>query len=286
MQTPAFGAVFVKQDPRDYILKNVGSDVPRPAVYRPDYSSIPFDFQGKQPACGSHAGAFIKNVKLLAENKAHRTSPRYLWDKIKQIDGVPLSSGTDIYSILKTLQSKGVCDFDQTGNDVTLSLEDYANPFTTPEIEATAVKNEISRYATTFKPTMEQIKQAIYVNGAVIVLMRVGMNMYKPSWSEKDILPLSPTRFPMDSGHFVVAIGYDENYIYWRNSWGNSWGQNGTGYFGANYIPYVDCIASIVDPEMITPAVIPPSQDIPQKLGESWYSWFVRMLKGYGLYNK
>lgn len=253
MEQVAFGALVVDQDPRDYPLHKLGADVVVPAIYRPDYSNVPVYMQGKQPACGAHGGSTL-NIITQKENGDY--SPRFLWSEIKKIDGYPLEVGTDLYSVLKTLKDIGTCDFNLVGNDVNLSLSEYAQVSSTPEIYSNASAKKIDSFATTFNPTFDQIKKSIYLNGAIALLFRCGDNMYKDangntSWKEADILPLSPDRFPMTSGHFVVAIGFDEKYIYFRNSWSKEWGANGDGYFGADYVKYVNAIGSAVDKSKI-----------------------------------
>ena len=255
MDTPTFGAIIKEQDPRDYPLGKLGTDIPSsliPKEYKPDYSKVPVVNQRKQPACGSHAGSTLEGV--LSLNKQENTisnSPRFLWKEIKDIDGNPIEAGTDINSIFKVLKDKGVCDDSLAPNNTSLSLEDYCHLKTTTEMYESATGRKIQSYAITYSPTFEQIKESIYKTGAVLILYRCGKNMYIPSWKAKDILPLSPDKYPMDSGHFVVGIGYDKDYIYFRNSWGNEWGLNGDGYFGEDYVKYINAIGTAVDKDKI-----------------------------------
>lgn len=241
------GGVERSPDERDYQL--LGSTVPvsRPAVFMQDLSSLPVEMQNKLPACGSHAGSFLKNIQETKEKGSpQRFSPRYTWIKVKQIDGYSPEDGTDMRSIMKSLASDGVLDFPLLGNDTTLDLTDYTSKaVVTPDMDANAQPKITLSYGFIDRPSMEQIKQSIYQYGAVLALLTVGDGMWIPSWAEKDILPLKLGN--RVGGHFVVLHSYDEQYVYFRNSWSDAWGKKGDGYFNASYIPYVLEIGTAVD---------------------------------------
>lgn len=254
----SFGGKIQQFDERSFDLHKynelTGGDAPIPAVYRPDYSDIPVLFQGKIPACGSHAAATLKMIQDKRKN-----SPRYHWNKVKAVDGLPLSDGMTITSLFSGLRKVGICEYDLLGNDVTLDLSTYSHANITPAMDENASKFRTSSEAYINRPTFDQIKKSVFINGACIILYRCGQNMYKnkngvTDWSEA-ILPLSPTNFPMDSGHYVCVIGYDENYIYFRNSWGATWGIGGDGYFGKEYMPFVNVIGTAIDD--VPPSIIP-----------------------------
>lgn len=252
MDIPALGARERTPDPRDFPLGAVTPSDSIPTVFMQDWSKIDVDMQAKIPACGSHAGSFLKNVQETIESgQVQRKSPRYLWDKIKLIDGFALEDGTDMLSIFKTLKSVGVCDLSLLPNDTSLSLEEYSNASITPAMDENAKEALIGNYGFTFYPTMQDIKAAIYKHKAILMLIRVGKEFWTSpsgvvSWAEADILPLRPPQ-TAEGGHFVVAYAYDENRIYFRNSWSKAWGRNGDGYFEANYLPFVVEIGTAFD---------------------------------------
>lgn len=201
--------------------------------------AAPVEYQGQQPACGSHSGA--KESDLIKGN-AHST-PRFTWYDIKTFDGLPIDSGTDMRSIFKSLTGNGTLDFPLMGNDVSLSETDYAHPAVSPLTKATASKRSGGGYGFATDVTFNGIKQFISDHGPCILLIQVGTEFWtasngQSSWLEKDILPL---RYPASivSGHFIVAHSYDENYIYFLNCWSDQWGRKGHGYFATNYMPRV-----------------------------------------------
>lgn len=165
-------------------------------------------------------------------------SPKYLWKQIKLIDGYALDAGTDMRSIMKSLQNVGDCNESTLPDVLDATIEAYSDPSVlTDAMKHEAYQNDIGNYAFTDSPSWEQLKQAIYQNKVVIALVDIGDGWYTPSWAEKDILPLRLGN--KVGGHFIVLYGWDEQYIYFRNSWGTSWGRNGDGYFDSSYLPYV-----------------------------------------------
>jgi uncharacterized protein YvpB len=210
-----------------------------PASLRNEYawSSI-VEYQGQQPACGAHAGTKIGGL-----SRNSRFSPRTTWANLKSFDGWAIEDGTDMRSIFKSIHNFGLGSFNLMGNDIGLSLQDYAHPTMTPQIVTDANSQKAGGYGFITDNTFDGLKQYIHEHGPVILLIRVGPEFWTApngvaSWREADILPLrNPSRIV--SGHFVVAHSFDENYIYFINSWSDRWGREGHGYFGPNYMPWV-----------------------------------------------
>lgn len=227
-------------DKRDYNLAYAGAPSTIPLVYMPDYSTLPIKMQGKFGTCGGHAGAALESFMEFKD-----LSPKFLWKDIKQIDGYPLNAGTDMRSIFKALQTKGTCSEDLCPNILDSTIEQYSDPSTiTDAMLNDAYPHGITSYAFIENPSFQQIKQQIYQNKVVLARVDCGTGWYTPSWMEKDILPLKLGTY--DSGHFIVLWGYDQNYIYFRNSWSPGWGRNGDGYFSATYISHVHEIGTAI----------------------------------------
>lgn len=248
------GAVDKRPDDRDLLLGTIGAGRPTytfPATYRNEAAwAADVEYQGQQPACGAHAGSKLVTVK---RDQHVRTSPRFTWADLKTFDGWALTDGTDIRSIMKSLQKTGASDFMYVGNDVTLSLQEYAKPTISQEAKTDAAKRKIGAYGFASDLSFDGLKQYIFDHGAIIILMRVTSRFWtdakgKTSWKEKDILPLAPAsaEWPVVSGHFVVAHSYDEENIYFLNSFGPDWGRKGHGYFGANYVGLINDASAFV----------------------------------------
>ena len=203
-----------------------------------DVFALPIEYQQKQPACGAHAGDFYTEIL-----RGGHYSPRFTWANIKTFDGYPVDSGTDMRSIFKSLQKTGALPFDLLGNDASLSEYSYAYPDITPGMTAAAGLHKIDAYAFLNDLSWDGLRQAIYQNKGVLLLVEIGAEWWtakngQTSWAEADILPLRAPMAPV-GGHFIVAHSYDENYIYFENHWSTAWGRQGHGYFDQSYLPFV-----------------------------------------------
>jgi uncharacterized protein YvpB len=154
-------------------------------------------------------------------------------------------------SIFKSLVNTGALDFPLLGNDVTVPHAAYAHPLITAVLKQNAAQHKGSAYGFADDLSFEGIKQYIHDYGPVILLMRLGSEFWtapdgRTSWAEHEILPLRAPK-AIVSGHFVVAQSYDEDYIYFINSFGPTWGREGHGYFGRGYMPYVVEAGALLD---------------------------------------
>jgi hypothetical protein len=240
-----FGANPRPADNRDYRLGLAGAPAKRPAVYMPDYSQLPVKYQGKYGTCGGHAGSALVSFLDILD-----LSPKFLWKQIRLIDKKAGDEGTDMRSIFKALQNVGDCREELCPDDLESDYFKYTDPSAiTDAMLDDAYPHGITSYAFIDNPSMEQIKQSIYGFKAVLARVECGSGWYTDkagngSWLEKEVLPSRLGTF--DSGHFIVLWGYDEKYVYFRNSWSAEWGRKGDGYFDASYLPHVTEIGTAI----------------------------------------
>lgn len=241
-------------DERDFKL-NLGAatGTQTPDTYMPDafFKRPRVYYQRDIPDCGANAGAFISGY---LDDAGNEYSPDYQWIDIKTFDGYALADGTDMRSIFKSVTTpKGSLPYAMLPEQTTLPLTQFSS---TKRVSAAmkdeAAKHFVASYAFHTEPlTFNQLKALIYQNKAVCLLIRLGDEFWtdskgRSSWNEKDILPLrTPTKIV--SGHFIVAGAYDKDYIYFANWWSEDWGRKGYGYFGANYLPQITQVGTIVD---------------------------------------
>jgi hypothetical protein len=252
MEAHAFGNLGAKEKPEDLRDIQLGKLAPvktytHPLTLRNEIAwEADVEYQGGQPACGAHSGS-----KAIGIRRGARFSPRFQWADIKTFDGNDIEAGTDMRSIFKSLVNAGSLDFALMGNDVNVSHLAYAHPLISPALRANAAQHKGSAYGFADDLTFSGLKQYISDHGPIIILFRVGEEFWtapngQVSWAENDILPLRVPK-KVVSGHFVVAHSYDEKYIYFINSFGPDWGRRGHGYFGADYMPFINDAGALLD---------------------------------------
>jgi len=200
------GALSSPRDDRDIKLGSVQVPQPVPFSFRPDVSAISRYYQGSQPACGGHAGAWFKsyldylNLQLNVER-----SPRFIYSICKRDDGYP-GEGTYLRQIMKTLTNVGACEMKFLPNDITLPKAEYINlnNIRLPAFED-AKQNKITAYVAVDDLSFSGLCQAIYKNQAVILLI----------WCDEGFFgTTTPTFTSKKYGHFVVGCQYDQANIY------------------------------------------------------------------------
>lgn len=229
---PGTGAIPRDKDKRDYgpTALGMGASV---STYPDTFASLvpTIYMQGVYGTCGAHAGAMLANVLFDTTS-----SPKYLWKKIKLIDGFPVDAGTDMRSIFKALQN-GVCELSLLDNSLEKDEVAYTDPSEiTPVMDVNAAKYKIGSYGFIDSPTLEQIKQAIYTYKAVLLLVDCGDGWWLPSWGPQNN-PLHVGNFV--SHHFICATEYGMTLIDGPNSWSTLWGDKGMFHFDSGYLPHV-----------------------------------------------
>lgn len=264
MDIHTFGNTGLKKSPsdlRDFKLSKVnrliGAVGAPPEVYSTDISKVPVLYQAKEPSCIGHATA--SGMMYYDEGRySWDYSPRFLYALAKKDDGNPTSPGTNYRQCLIEGKNYGVCDNAQFSNDTSLPVNTYSDYKQIPQTAYDVAKDrKVASYVRVNDTSFQGIKNAIYQNGVVLLGVDLGVEWFtsttgKTSWAKDDVLPLRPPKLVI-SGHAILAYGYDQNYIYFRNSWSTAWGDNGNGYFGPNYIPHVIEAWTFMD---LTPEVV------------------------------
>ncbi len=203
------GLVEDPVDYRDVLLKVVSKkDIPIPESYSVPYI-LPKHNQGRAPICVGESGAVIKSEKERREGIDIAFDPRWLYDRCKEIDGMPNLKGTFFRAVFKVLLKTG------------------AKPFNEQEFG----KYRIGGYVKV-KVDFDDIKRAIYEYGVVLV----GFRMSNQGWRLADIR--QPYKGEKTYGHAVACTSYTKDKIKFQNSWGKQWGDEWYGYFNKNNMPF------------------------------------------------
>ena len=198
------GALERPKDDRDLLLGSVAAPVEIPATFLPDNTWLQRNFQGQTPYCGPHALSHLKAILERNENplSVPRLTPRYLWIRVKQIDGQPLEAGTDMRSLFKVLQQWGADDYEPLENPVTFPIEEYSSlTAVTPGMDTNAAPKKIQSYAFDALDFIS-VQQLIYKFKAVLLLIKCDSGFWGTA---------TPTFTTTPYTHFICADGYDEN---------------------------------------------------------------------------
>lgn len=238
------GGLPSPKDKRDFKIGQVQAPITIPESYFTDLGKLPVLYQGKQPSCVGHATALaLMHADWLELGKVTQLSPRFLYALAKRDDGFD-GDGTYYRQCFKEAQEFGVCQEPLFKNDIELDKDEYKDSTRiTPDAYTDAQPRVIKSYVRLDDMSLAGIKQAIYQNKLVLLGVKLGKEWWTntsgdSAWTEKEVLPVRP---PVDiiSGHAILAYGYDQDYIYFVNSWSKDWGRLGIGYFGKEYMPFV-----------------------------------------------
>lgn len=243
MDIELLGGNTSTEDARDLDIISLAPSTKYQDVFMPDLA-LPNYYQGKQPACGGHAGAGLVSFFELEEiGNATEVSPEFVYKMCKLIDKFN-GPGTDIRSIFTALSNKGAPKLEIYPNNIDSPQDKYANDVSdiTDSVYADALQRVIGNWGIVKNPTIDNIKQAIFNYKAVIALKR----------------PWIPGEY--DDGHFVLLTGYDQTRFRFHNSFplNTSYEGNGTytGYFSlADALSITEIGAAVDVPDYLMPAL-------------------------------
>lgn len=248
-----------------------------PRVNIPDVSAIPIYYQGHIGSCTSMAVTWMTTyVNFLNDDKIKLLSARFVYALAKRDDGIlpKTEQGSNVTVSIDKIIQYGICEDSFFPNDVNLSYEQYTD---TTKISPEAYKDAYERKARNrvliTDLTFEGLKAAINNYHSVAVLVHIGKEWWTDvngniSWSEKDLLPVRP---PVNytGGHEICIFGYNDDYIFFANSFSDQWGRRGIGYFGRDYMPHVFEAYALVDlPDSLIISIKQQEVDLLKKIVE------------------
>lgn len=209
----------------------------------PTFFQAPVLYQGKAPECGGFSLGFA--LEYLT-NYMNKLSGSFDYAYEKTVDGVPNVEGTTIAAVGKAAQDVGSCAYPLCHDDA----QDPAGTVHTlwRDVSPQAIKDGLIRagWIPLFLNDLSWtgLQQAISQYKAVIVEAEVGDEWWtapngNTSWAASDVLPIRTPKQVVDGHFFVLGGKYDPQNIWFANSWSTQWGENGFGYFGPDYIPYI-----------------------------------------------
>nr|WP_255671984.1 C1 family peptidase [Corallococcus sp. AS-1-6] len=92
-------------------------------------------------------------------------------------------------------------------------------------------------------------------------------SMFTPDVDASGIIPYPSPQEDQKGGHAVLAVGYSDSHLLFKNSWGDKWGMGGYGFLPWTYFDRdrplaTDCWA------LLDAAIIPPEEAAPEDFEE------------------
>jgi C1A family cysteine protease len=193
---------------------------------RPDFS--PIEDQGSIGSCTANAVAgVIEYLEKKAYAKYLDASRLFIYKTARLLDGIEGDGGSSVRTACKALRVLGVCP------------EKYMPYKTTTgwDAEPTAFQFALAQgYQAIdyYTPGLKKANWKTTLKNKIPIVF--GFDVVWENVPSSGILTVPTGNYDIAGGHAVVAVGYNANYIIFRNSWGKSWGEVGYGYMPWEYL--------------------------------------------------
>lgn len=210
------------------LLETLTTTLPESVDLRHQDNSVPIYNQGSYNSCTANAlaaaYAFITNSPGSATFNPSRL---FIYYNQTSMEGtVGQNQGASIEDGVYVINCAGVCPE---------SFWPYTNPL--DKTPSTAAKTSGCNYPGILTnqiyntSDINAIKTALSQNQPIVFGLAIDQNSFEKASGGYISMPGNLTGL-----HAVMAVGYNSDYIIFRNSWGSSWGDKGYGYLPISYI--------------------------------------------------
>lgn len=211
------------EDIRDIHISSVQVPVSIPLTYKTDISMLDVENQMAHGTCVGQAVS--KLVEMYLERRGQtipvKLSARSLYVRSKAQDGIPNLQGTIPRVTANVLIKEGIAPDWLVPDDNTLPYDKYMSIDIDATVKEIMDTRKLAGYVAV-SSIFDDVKQAIYQNGAVTASLPVDANWFSG---------LIKRPYNVIGYHYVLLTGYDQKGIFFRNSWGDTWGDKGDSYF-------------------------------------------------------
>ena len=214
------------RDKRDRLLSDIQPLGISPDTYSLRDKQSPVQNQYNFGICYAMASTGIAEYwNNLEYEEEINLSERFNVHFTKKISGLWDKQGDYFRNSLKALCDYGTCLSDDWKNDFNLSWENFSKDEPPQDVIEKAKEFKGKTYWRV-DVSIENIKSAIFQNKTSVL---VGMNWF----SSYNATP-ADGRLPLPSGtqggHAIICVGWDNNNLWFKNSWSNNWGNQGYFY--------------------------------------------------------
>lgn len=193
------GCIFSEDEIQSQISIGARSRAPLPAYVDLSPKMLPVRDQGSSSKCTAYA---ICSLKELQDSTGAYLSPSFVYDRRNRPD----VDGMTCVNAMQILNKIGVCSerkYNTNDEMVNAAAHKIRQPYNVRDLNT--------------------LKTALSTGEAALIALR----FYPDAPEAKFWLPHGP----MDGGHAVTIVGYDDarQELTYRNSWGKSWNGNGHG---------------------------------------------------------
>ncbi|GIP59349.1 C1 family peptidase [Paenibacillus sp. FSL W8-0186] len=253
-------------DKRDILMSSILPEfsIPRQFVVE---NITPVRDQGPDGTCVGFACAV--GMKESQEQKEHNKyielSPRYLYQKCKEIDGIPEANGTYIRVAMEILYHIGVCE------EIFWPYHPTQIGRPMPGADENAKNYKVKSYCNMGK-SLDTMKRSLVVNGPFVIGVTVYDNWRNPEVGKTGKIPLPSGNIL--GGHALCVVGYDDDtqMFKFKNSWGDKWGDRGFGYLPYPYTEADTYFEAYGATDLIddVEALVKAKEKVLQQMGENF----------------
>jgi C1A family cysteine protease len=210
------------------ILETLAVPLPASVDLRSQDTAVPIYNQGSLNSCTANALAAAYAFTLKASgNPVFNPSRLFIYYYQTFIEGtIGENQGASIEDGVASINCAGVCpESDWSYNQ---------SPSATPSQNAQTAASSSQSIATSSIYSISNttpILQALSENHPVVFGLAIDQTSFETAPGGVIPMPQNLTGL-----HAVMAVGYNSDYIIFRNSWGSNWGDKGYGYLPLSYI--------------------------------------------------
>lgn len=207
---------------------------PKPAIFSlVGKINLRFDQLNTNSCVGNGVSLSINYLKIKQGLKAFIPSRLFIYyNARKAIKETAIDEGCSIRDAIKSVNIEGACSEDTWKFD---TKKVTTKPDTNSYKEA--LEHQTLEYRN-IPRDIEEMKNCLYEGYPFVFGFKVPKSIHGSQTRKTGIVALPTASDPMDSGHAVLAVGWDDNrkLLICINSWGATWGDKGVLYLPYAYL--------------------------------------------------
>ena len=247
------GVIEEEPDPRDYTLDMIIKEK-KPEKYPKRFQhKYPFKpkNQGRVASCVAHALTSVREINFDRKGVKAEFSPGFTYACRVKVNTAHMGPGMITSAALREMRKVGAMlqeDF-PWHEEMPGLYESYFKPDKekwTSMAKEFRVDDPVGTYARL--RSIDEIFEALYNLGPVVIGMRMFREYEDPPWSENDYRMTAPIIGTERESHLMVIVGWEKDAFIILNSWGENWKDGGYFYMPFEFFNHKDlnCRAYVI----------------------------------------